>query len=247
MFGIGLLLLASLFVLLLIFSSKIVPKGVPRVAYFVTMLGVLVIYPFAYKLSPTYAKFHELCSGTDRYHVLKARPASYIYIEAGFSSDCKSGPSFVAKHGYAGFDCSLRSRDETALYRYTKKASWSETCGLECFDAVRQDLPETNYRREYRYGFVDGDRSIVTDGYGVGRSSESREGAKLVFTDRLLVEDGVIAYGRDYVFLPYGDGWAKILGMASGSAPAQTCKPQFIPMDLRDAYPPQSKGASLEI
>ena len=242
MFAIGLLLLAGLFMLLLILSSKILPRGLPRFAYFVAVIGALAIYPFAYKLTPTYAKFNELCNRTDRYQVLKTRPVSYIYVEAGFSSDCTKGPAFIAKRGYAGFDCSLRSRDGTALYRYTRKTIWHEACGLECFDAVRQAVPETDYRFEYRYGFVDGDQSIITDGYGVKRSGASRDDAKLAFTDRLIAEDGVVAYGRDYVFLPYGNGWAKILGMASGSAPAQTCKPQFVPMDLRDAYPPLPGG-----
>ena len=48
--------------------------------------------------------------------------------------------------------------------------------------------PETNYRFEYRYGFVDGERSIVTDGYGVTATGASRAGAKLSFTDRLVVK-----------------------------------------------------------
>ncbi|AMC35354.1 hypothetical protein VN23_12405 [Janthinobacterium sp. B9-8] len=242
MFAIGFLLLAGFIFLLLILSSKILPPGLPRVIYIVFVLSALAIYPFAYKLTPAYAKFIELCNKTDRYQVLKTRPVSYIYIEAGYSSDCTQGPAFIAKHGYAGFDCSLRGKDETALYRYTKKANWHRDCGLECFDAARLKLPETNYRSEHRYGFIDGDRSILTYGYGVVESSVLRDEDKLDFTDRLFVEDGVMAFGRDYIFWPYGNGWAKILGMASGDAPSQKCEQQFVSMDLRGVYPPLSKN-----
>jgi hypothetical protein len=87
---------------------------------------------------------------------------------------------------------------------------------------------------------MDGTNAIFTDGYGIAKGGSFRDDRKLVFHDRLLVDGGVLAFGRDYTYYPYGNGWAKILGMASGSAPAMSCKTQFVPMDLRDAYRPRT-------
>ena len=171
-----------------------------------------------------------------------SKPVSFILIEWGYATDCTKGPGFVDGYSYAGFDCKFRSNDDKGLYRYAKTPTWHSGCGLECFERSSLQKPESAYSSEDRYGYMEGKNAILTDGYGVARGSSSRDDKKLVFHDRLLVDDGVMSFGRDYTYYPYGNGWAKILGLASGSAPAMSCKTQFVPMDLRDAYKPRAAG-----
>jgi hypothetical protein len=172
--------------------------------------------------------------------VRASKPVSFILIEWGYATDCTRGPAFVDGHGYAGFDCKFRGNGGKGLYRYTKMPTWYSGCGLECFERSSLETPESAYSSEDRYGYMDGTNAIFTDGYGIAKGGSFRDDRKLVFHDRLLVDGGVLAFGRDYTYYPYGNGWAKILGMASGSAPAMSCKTQFVPMDLRDAYRPRT-------
>ena len=67
---------------------------------------------------------------------------------------------------------------------------------------------------------------------------------KVSFEDSLIIDGDVIAFGRDYTYYPYGDGWARILGGASGSAPSMRCKTAFVPLDLREAYKPEPRANS---
>lgn len=242
MFGLFFMFIITVFFLLLILSSKILPKGLARPIYMVAVLGVLVAYPYTYKLSSTFSDFNELCERADRYQVLKSKPVSFILIEWGYATDCTKGPSFVDGYSYAGFDCKFRSSSDEGLYRYTKMPTWYSGCGLECFERSSLEKLESEYISKDRYGYMDGKHAILTDGYGIAIGNLDRVGQKLVFHDRLLVDGDVMAFGRDYTYYPYGDSWAKILGGASGSAPSMSCKTQFVPMDLRDTYKPRAAG-----
>jgi hypothetical protein len=242
MFALGFLFIVAVFLFVLILSSKLLPSGLARFIYVVAVLGALVAYPYAYKLTPAFSDFNELCERADRYQVPRSKPVSFILIEWGYATDCTKGPGFVDGYSYAGFDCQFRSNDDKGLYRYTKMPTWHSGCGLECFERSPLEKPESTYSSEDRYGYVQGKNAILTGGYGIARGASSRDDQKLVFHDRLLVDEGVMAYGRDYTYYPYGNGWAKILGLASGSAPAFSCKTRFVPMDLRDAYKPRAAG-----
>ena len=240
MFALGFLLAFIAFLGLLAFTSRALPAGLPRVLYVIAVLGAAMAYPNAYKHTSSYSAFNELCSRQDRYQVVKQRPASFIYIDWGHSSDCTRGPAFIAAKGYAGFDCKLASGKTSSLFRYSKKESWNAECGLECFVATPIDRPETNYRSEDRSGFVDGTNAVLTGGYGVTTYDSTRDEEKLVFHDSLLVDDGVMAYAREYTYYPYGRGWAKLLGLASGTAPNKTCQPKTTRTDPRDVYVPKT-------
>jgi hypothetical protein len=237
MFAIGLLLVVGIFILLLFLSSRVFPVGRFRTSYVLAVVGILAVYPFAHLFTPTYGAFKELCNQTDRFQILKSRDVSYIYSETDIGTDCSRGPAFIAKYGYAGFDC--KSKNGVIVYRYTKMVNWQESCGLECFQSTRYEIPEANYRPEYRYGFIEGKNPKVAYGYGVKVSDASRQNAKLVFTDRLVVQnEEVMAYSRDYTYYPYGNGWAQILGLASGTAPSQSCSRSSSAMDLRMVFRP---------
>ncbi len=240
MFGLLFIFIIPVFLLLLIISSKILPKGLARPIYIVAVLGLVVAYPFTYKLSSSFSDFNDLCERTDRYQVLKSKPVSFILIEWGYATDCTKGPSFIDGYSYAGFDCRFRSSSDKDLYRYKKLPTWHSGCGLECFERSKVEKPESQFITENRYGYMDGKQAVLTYGYGITGFNLARTGQKLVFEDSLIVDGDIMAFGRDYTYYPYGDGWATILGGASGSAPSMRCKTALVPMDLRETYKPRT-------
>lgn len=100
------------------------------------------------------------------------------------------------------------------------------------------------YEWRHRKGVIDGQNHLVTyDGTsGTLNSQNERPGAKLYFTDRVLVSGGwEMARARDYTYFQYGNGWAKILGLASGTAPSLSCPVRFALLDVRDVFPHKSE------
>ena len=49
-----------------------------------------------------------------------------------------------------------------------------------------------------------------------------------------------MGYTRSYTYYPYGDGWAKVLGAASGSAPSMSCSTPDKNWNLLDMYKPRA-------
>jgi hypothetical protein len=241
MFGLGLLAILALFTVAIYLLSKLFCTFKSKVAFYTVVLGSIVAYPFAYKLSPSYANFLNLCSNSARYNVLKTKQVDYIYLDRDVGSDCKGGPKFIEGLPFAGFDCvAPNTRTTTAIFRYTKTAEWYPGCGVECFDSKVQSDPEAKYKHGHRQGYIEGLTIKITyDQSGASALAQESSGDKLKFWDTLLLDAGVeMAHKRTYVYLPYGSGWAKILGGASGSAPSQYCEDKFVDWDIRDVYKP---------
>jgi hypothetical protein len=248
-FALGFLLLTGLGIFALNLVRRALPPGVLRAAFFPVVIGGLASYPFIYLVSPSFAEFQALCAAPDRYRVVKTKPVDFIYLEWGYASDCLSGPRLVAQHGYSGFDCVLRINNGKELHRYVKTDQWNAHCGIECFSESVQKKPEASYRSGHRQGYVDSGVVEVTyadatvSRYIEDKVIQPERPKKISFTDRVLVDDndGIMGYGRDYLYYPYGNGWAKILGLASGSAPTRNCGMQFVRVEPTDVYPPKVK------
>lgn len=237
MFGLGLLLVLATFSGLLYWATRFFNGWKSKVGFVFVVLGVLTGYPFAYKLSSSYSKFLELCDSPTRYQVLRTRTVDYIFLDRNTGSDCKAGPKYIESLPFAGFDCiAPNTRTTTAVFRYTKKKDWKKGCGLECFESNVQGVPEAKYERGHRQGYIEGITTTVTYDQTGFRGHEST-GNKLRFIDTLLLDTGTeMAFTRNYIYYPYGSGWATILGAASGSAPSFYCKVPFVSWDLRDIY-----------
>jgi hypothetical protein len=242
MFALGFLLAIGVFLAVLALVSKAVPRGKPRILFVVCVFGAIGIYPFFYKVTPSYRAFLELCESAERTVILRRQPVDYVLFEGGYSSDCTKGPAFVSGRAYLGFDCLRSDKAGRGLVRYTKNASWTDKCGLECFDVTPLGMPEAPYERKHRQGIIEGRTPVVTyDGTRAnGFIRNEPPDTKLIFTDRVLWSNGTeMGHARDFIYMQYGNGWAKILGMASGSAPSMRCRVGFAPLDVRDAFPPR--------
>jgi hypothetical protein len=240
MFGIGLLVILAAFAGLLYKVTNLFRGWKSKTAFVLLVLGTVITYPSAYKLSPSYAQFLELCDSSIRYHVLKTKPVEYIFLDRDSVSDCQAGPTYIEGLSFAGFDCVAPvTETTTAIFRFTKKQEWHVGCGIECFNSRVIEVAEARYKYGHRQGYIDGSTITVTFDESGYRGPES-SGDKLRFSDTLLIDAGVeMAFKRSYMYYPYGSGWATILGAASGSAPSRTCKAPFVPWNLRDIYKPK--------
>jgi len=242
MFALGFLLLIGVFVLLLTLVSKAFPAGLARSLFVVGVLSAIAMYPFFYKITPSYHAFLELCESPERSQIAKRQPVDYVLFEGGYSSDCTKGPGFIGDKQYLGFDCLRADKGGTALFRYAKKSSWKQGCDIECFDVIPLDRPDAPYEWKHRQGLIEGKAPLLTyDGTRAnGFIGNEPEDSKLFFQDRVLWSGGEVAFARDYTYRQYGNGWAKILGLASGSAPSMSCRVPFLQLDIRDVFHPKA-------
>jgi hypothetical protein len=253
MFAIGFLIAGALFLAGLFLASRLLPKGKWRLLLILGVLAAIVLYPFLHLVRPSYAKFRELCLHPSPPTIVKTKAVDFILLDGGYSSDCTKGPAYIAKLGYRGFDCrqivGSNSRHEVVaqLYRYTKRPSASPDCGLECFDVEKIAIPEANFgyfdhSSRARGGYMAGDERRVTIDYPISKEDKQIPFWRwLLFNDSILVDvtEGDMAFTTDYYYLPYGP--ITILGLASGSAPAEQC-PRNSGVDPRNVYTPKSSS-----
>ncbi|OGB34756.1 MAG: hypothetical protein A3F78_09590 [Burkholderiales bacterium RIFCSPLOWO2_12_FULL_61_40] len=268
MFGLAFILVFVLGVVGLFWATKLFSTWKTKAAFLFTVLGGLAFYPFAYRFSPSYANFLALCELPDRYQVVRTKHVEYIFLDRDAGADCTAGPSVIGTLAYAGFDCiAPDTRTTTAVFRYMKKPNWRVGCGLECFDSSAISVPEHRYKSGHRQGYISGATVTVTYDNGL-MGAEEPSGAKLRFSDTLLIETGTektsmlsdirklqqlggrsdadteMAFTRAYTYYPFGNGWAKLLGAASGSAPSMHCSNPYIRWNLLDVYKPLGSNNS---
>jgi hypothetical protein len=268
MFGLAFIFVLVLGGVGLFWATKLFSTWKTKAGFLMAVLGGLAFYPFAYRFSPSYVNFLALCERPDRYQVVRTKHVEYIYLDREAGVDCTAGPRFIGTVAYAGFDCIAPDpRTTTATFRYTKKPKWREDCGLDCFDSSVINLPEHRYKTGHRQGYISGSTVSVTYNNGrMGAYEPSDE--KLRFSDNLLIETGSekasvladlhklqrlagssegdteMAFTRSYTYYPFGNGWAKLLGAASGSAPSMHCGGHRIRWNLLDVYKPLGSNSS---
>jgi hypothetical protein len=263
MIGIAFLAILTIGVAVLLWVTRLLPTWKTRAAFLTVALGGLAFYPFAYRYSDSYAQFLALCDLPDRYKVVSTKRVDFIFLDRELGADCRAGPSVMGALPYSGFDCVAPGPGTTtAVFRYAKKASWQAGCGLDCFDSSVIGVPEHRYVSGHRQGYIS--RSVVTVTYETGRSGGENipSGEKLRFSDTLLLETNTekgslqsdlrklgqvggetgteMAFTRAYTYYPYGSGWARILGAASGSAPTIQCRLPSVQWKLTDVYTPRA-------
>jgi len=250
-FAIGFLIAGALFLAGLFLASRLLPKGKWRPIFILGVLAAIMVYPFLHLVRPSYAKFKDLCLHPSPPTIVKTKAVDFILLDAGYSSDCTKGPTYIAKLGYLGFDCrkivGSNSRHEVVagLYRYTRRLGGNSACGLECFDVEKIAAPEANYgyfdrSSRTRAGYLAGDEKRVTIDYPVSKEEAQIPFWRwLRFNDSILVDvaEGDMAFTTHYYYLPYGP--ITILGLASGSAPTEQC-PRNSGVDPRNVYIPKS-------
>jgi hypothetical protein len=215
MFGIGFLILIG--ILWLITKSLVGLLSPNKRIYAWLSIGIVVVSaPFWYRLYPSYHQFTKLCSSPDRYAVKQKANVDFLY--QGTSS-----VFFAFKaHGHRGFKGFDVKAGDKGYVRYMPNENWSspickqdcanpsiitweKTCQTNCLTESAIDNPELEYLTSSSATTLIEDRLTT------------------VTAEVVTINGQKLAEEHIYTYYPYGNGWAKILGLASGSAPTLSC------------------------
>ena len=227
MWGLGFLLLIGIFVVLITLLLHQIPAKARPILTFLSVL-IPVSFPFWYHIYPSYGEFQSLCQSDDRIRVIKIVPVDVVHEDSG----CYNGIEALKKHNYKGFTCQHGA--------YQRGASWNtEQCQNDCppqrdsiysvqQKCIKHCLDEYyNYPKEFVH---------FTHDYNYKRTELIK--GRLIQNERSLVTDkfGVMATSINYRYYQYGNGFAKILGLSSGTAPSIEC-PTKVKINVRSIFP----------
>ena len=179
-----------------------------RFAILACAIVLPIAYPFLYKISPSFHAFKEACA-SERYEVLNS-----------IDTDTVPVPSII--YGYK-----LLSEDKYTFFSipggiYSRGADWDS---LECTNVCSNSDWDC-----VALGCVVDTGGRFEDGrFNIERTTEStrdflnsvtrKETESVIYSDDVLVSKYV-----SYRFYYYGTGWAKYLGLASGTPPSISCR-----------------------
>jgi len=214
---IGLIYLAFIWVYFLIIrkTSKIVSKKYQQHLFVFFAFALPIGYLNWYPLYPSYKEFIKLCEN-DRTNIFQTKQVNIIKVP----------------RDHIGND-------------YIRKKKIDPVVKKSLYEAIEYE----GYGRNKNYW-----RMNVTDGILMPKveiinfkndySINHKSGwlfSKSLLVDIYEVEDpelGVMGNSRNYRYYPYGNTWAKLLGMSSGNAPSMQCKRQWVDNDIFKIYIP---------
>ncbi len=217
MFGLGFLLVFALALLAIHFLTRIFPPKARPYAW-LAVVALTVSFPFWHYLYPSYREFMELCERPDRYVLLKTIDVDYVYDDGGSFWAYRRNDG----HGFKGFEI---KQGRLGYFRYSRNESWAspvcqrdcsnpsvfvweKTCEVNCLTKTAIPTPEFEYSSSYA-------RTVLLEGRLVRQRSA------------MLTPSGEeLAAALNYTYYPYGNGFAKVLGAASGEAPTLSCRTQ---------------------
>ena len=208
--------------------SKLLPSSY-RLYLKLDAVAIPLSFPFWYFLYPSYHEFLQLCSRDDRYVVAKTEMVDFVYSDSG----CYRGFKTIEGTSFAGYECE-HWRGQTPdsyprtkrLYRFTRADNFnSAICESACKSS---NLSE--WEKHCQNGCLIG-TEIQQPSFKYESTSTSTDivAARLIrFRQAKVSPDGdEMAVVLDYVYYPFGNGWARILGLSSGSAPTKSCEKKF--------------------
>ena len=168
----------------------------------------------------------KLCASEDRHVVKQVQRLDFLYTQSCYAAFHES-----KNRAFKGYECEFWPRtsppkppNEKHYFRFTRGKNWGtsicqsecanrdyylgweEYCHAECFDGIEIAEPSFKYER-------------------VQSTTPLIEG-RLIRTRTSVIHSalGEMVVSNEYTYFPYGDGFAKILGMSSGSAPTLSCE-----------------------
>jgi hypothetical protein len=191
-------------------------------------ISITLLSPFWYFLYPSYYQFQTLCSQNDRLQILQTAKTDVISM-----CGVNNGLLTLQAEKYKAFYC-----DGVGWQR---GEGWTSTqCQDECLSkSIPYSRQSTCIKACLEYIVVSPDSlPFYTNDYQSDR--EEIISNRLIAWKRTLINEqfGVMAKSTNYIYYPYGNGLAKILGMASGTAPSLECKKES-KINKIEIFPPK--------
>lgn len=222
MFALGFLVVIGILLLVLGGVAGLFPTKL-RFYFVAAVIAIPVSFPFWHYLYPSYQTFQDLCASADRYVIKKIKQVDFAYAES-----CYAAYSLTKDRPFKGYECPYRleanpQATEKVYARFSRGANWSsptcqaqcvqrdfyasweKSCQEACFEATQISQPSFLYKSTFSIVPLVVDRLIEHRTQMFGETGEE------------------LATSRNYFYYPYGNGLAKILGLASGDAPTKSC------------------------
>ncbi|MGN6827209.1 hypothetical protein [Paucibacter sp. M5-1] len=182
-----------------------------RPLVWVGVIGCAIAFPFLHFLYPSYWEYQALCKSPDRFVVHEVVPVRSVF----YGTSAMYAYRFGQRHKYESVDIKeghfgyfrLTNTSEWATPACQKACAdpsvfvWEKTCLPGCVSKTPITAPEVEPK------FVSAESILVE-----GRLTASRI--------KVNTPDGrKLATSSAYTYYPYGQGWASLLGGASGSPP----------------------------
>jgi len=223
--ALGLLILTLLYLAAAGLLARLLPT-VAKIVFCLIALGVPISLPYWYLFYPSFGEFERLCASDDRRVVKHTKKLDFLY-----SQSCYGAFHHSKDRAFKGYECEYWPRTQPRLsagevhyFRFTRGRNWGTAiCQSECAN------------RGYYHGWEDYCLAECFDGTEISEPSFKYEpvqsvtsivDGRLVRTRTAIVNDnlGEMVVSNEYTYFPYGDGFARVLGMSSGSAPTLTCE-----------------------
>ncbi|TAE33767.1 MAG: hypothetical protein EAZ92_00360 [Candidatus Kapaibacterium sp.] len=242
MFFFGFLIAFAILVFIISLLTKLLPEKL-RSKFVMIVIAIPITFPFWHYVYPSYYTFQELCASPERYVVRKVVEVDFLNEDGCWRAFKKS-----ESRAFKGFECPWHVESPPVIVQGVKpyarfvrgdnwdtpvcqdqcvkanyNSGWERECLSVCFKATH--MPEPSFK----YEVIFGDKQLVED----------RLFERLIqFVDSNREE---LATLKDYTYYPYGNGFAKILGLASGSAPTTSCEKRFDIFELDFLKPSKSR------
>jgi hypothetical protein len=202
------LFLVKLFTLL--FPERARPK------VWAAVIGCVVAYPFLYNLYPSYWQYKSLCERPERFVVRQVIPVRSVFYDA---SDFHAY-RFAQKHHFESVDIKQGS---LGYFRIKVNDEWHKpACQTACAVPGIIQWEKTCLQN-----------CITKTPIGAPEFEQKFDSQQLELSEGTLSESRIVVHAPDgsqlaissaYTYYPYGTGWARMLGAASGTPPSKSCE-----------------------
>jgi hypothetical protein len=239
MWALGFLVAVLAYFMIVNLTAKAMSVAAGRTLWAIAV-ALPLSFPFWHYLYPSYQEFQRLCASDNRYVVSKVAEVDFVYSES-----CYQGFLLSKEKAFKGYEC-MASRNELpdgypearTLFRFARNEVsnspacvadcapssefiWEKKCHKSCYSGVPIAAAE------FPFAFS-GSNVVLQDGR-LRKIQKSMVGPA----------NETLVTALDYVYYPYGHGFAKIFGMASGEAPTKSCTKVFN-ISLHDFLKPRS-------
>lgn len=201
--------------------SKVLPKKYQQYLFIFFALALPVGYLNWYPLYPSYKEFIRLCEH-DRGNILKTKQVDIIkvteqHILNNYFRKNISDP-IITSNKYQAFEYKGR-KAYGAAYRKASK-NW------------RVNISNGNLMPHVQITSFQNDYSIKSRVWLVKNS------LRVEVNELIDSELGLMANSKNYSYYPYGNTWAKVLGLSSNNAPRKNCAERYVELDIFKIYLP---------
>ncbi|TQV88270.1 hypothetical protein [Aliikangiella coralliicola] len=240
MIGLGLLLIAGLYICIVVAGSRKFKKNKLGLAIYWSLVILFPTWFFiGHKLYPSYHQFQALCEANDRKEIFETKAVDYLYL--GRASSCERGLNYL--NFYKGIECTFAPKEDNepgavkGLFRFSRGKSWTDSsCSEQCSSKPQKHEESECYLACSEKKII----NSISNPYVFDYTRTPLVKKRLYLRETSMLEnEEVLARSRNYTYYPFGEG-AKMLNLSAGSAPYSNCDSSIF-INVTDVFIPNNE------